>query len=109
MGVIYPAGTPTAVRLAAWVATGLLVVTVIGAVVAWHRRKPALIYIAGAVWAIGSPLWFWFEYFYLYLPRGNLAAAEHYKQGHQVSATIWAGVSLALFALASADRFKQRQ
>lgn len=45
-----------------------------------------------AVWAIGPPFWFWFEYFYLFKNYGNPGDFEEFKHGQQVSASIWAGV-----------------
>lgn len=63
----------------------------------------------GAVWAVGPPSWFWYEYFYLYPKYGNPEGFESLKYGQQVAVAIWAGVSLAVFALLSSEHFKPQK
>jgi hypothetical protein len=94
--------------LAAIVAIGLLLITLFVCVGAWNNKDPRGGYVMGAVWAIIPPLWFWYEYFYIYLPHGDPKTFEQFKYGQQVSVAIWAGVALALFAFVSADRFKSK-
>ena len=45
-----------------------------------------------AFWTLGPPIWFWFEYFWLFKSFGDPARLEEFKHGQQVSASIWAGV-----------------
>ena len=45
-----------------------------------------------AFWTLGPPIWFWFEYFWLFKTFGNPDKLEEFKHGQQVSASIWAGV-----------------
>ena len=45
-----------------------------------------------AFWTLGPPIWFWFEYFWLFKSFGDPAKLEEFKHGQQVSASIWAGV-----------------
>ena len=49
--------------------------------------------LLGVVWAIFPPLWFWFEYFFLW----DRAQLEHFKHGQALSGAIWLG-TLALIA-----------
>lgn len=63
-------------------------------------KDPIYVYIVIAVWAVGPPIWFWAEYFAIYLRWGNREAFDLFKYGQQVATAIWAGVFtlLVLFA-----------
>lgn len=63
------------------------------------------------LWAIGAPVWFWYEYFFLYLEEKALSDSsfEFFKQGLQLSIAIWAGLVISLCALAHSDVFKQSE
>lgn len=100
------ANRPAWLVVAALAAIALLLATAWVAVCAWHSHDPRRLYVLGAIWAVGPPTWFWCEYFFLYLPKGNPAGFEQFKYGQQVSVAIWAGVALALFAYVSSDHFK---
>jgi len=63
--------------------------------------------IAAGCWAVGAPIWFWFEYFWLYRECGNPGSFDLYKHGQQLSIAIWAGLALSLSALAGNDMFKR--
>jgi outer membrane protein OmpA-like peptidoglycan-associated protein len=97
---------PVIVTVAAGAAIILLLLTAAAAVFAWNTHSPKLLYALAAIWAVGPPAWFWFEYFYLYRSLGNPEAFEQFKYGQQVAVAIWAGVALALFAYLSSERFK---
>lgn len=58
-----------------------------------------------AMWAVGAPLWFWYEYYYIYrgTDGGEPDSFEHFKQGQQTAVAIWAGLSAALGAFAASD------
>jgi 4-hydroxybenzoate polyprenyltransferase len=64
------------------------------------------LYALAASWAVGAPIWFYYEYFYLYRKAGVPGTLELFKHGQQVAVAIWAGLSIALGAFASSDYFK---
>jgi hypothetical protein len=106
---IFSGNGKAVVRAAGWISAVLLVITVVVAVlvvVVGGPKYRAVIYGFAALWAIGAPVWFWYEYFYVYRRYGAVDTIEHYKQGLQVSVAIWAGVALTLGALASSDLLK---
>lgn len=72
---------------------------------AWETRDPTHIYYLIGFWAVVPPLWFWFEYFYLYLKYGKEDGLDRFKYGQQVAAAIWAGVLAMLIAFAASDVF----
>jgi hypothetical protein len=98
--------SPTVVVAAAFASIGLLLLTIAVAVDAWMTCDPTFLYIVGAVWAVGPPSWFWYEYFYLFPKYGDPDGFERLKYGQQVAVAIWAGVALAVFALLSSEHFK---
>jgi 4-hydroxybenzoate polyprenyltransferase len=63
----------------------------------WAARKSLCsgdvfhLYVTIAVWAIAPPVWFWFEYFTVYLRWGKPESFDLFKYGQQVAAAIWAG------------------
>ena len=96
------------VKLASWVA-GALAVLCVGytAAAAIHEplRSQPLSATLAAFWTIGAPLWFWYEYFFVYRSeRGGLPDSfEHFKQGQQAAIAIWAGLAAVLGAFAASD------
>jgi hypothetical protein len=64
------------------------------------------LYTAIGVWAIVPPLWFWFEYCYLYRTYGQNDTLELFKYGQDVGKAIWAGGVATLIALAASDVVK---
>lgn len=93
-------------RFVSCVAALLAVITIIFACVAWYHMKVTYLYVSAANWVLAPPLWFWFEYFYIYKTFGKRSNFDQFKHGQQVSASIWAGLVICLFALSSSDRFK---
>jgi uncharacterized membrane protein len=73
----------------------------------WAARKSLCsgdvfhLYVTIAVWAIAPPVWFWFEYFTVYLRWGKPESFDLFKYGQQVAAAIWAGVLATLLAFAA--------
>ena len=61
-------------------------------------KDPVYIYVVIAVWAIGPPIWFWAEYFAIYLRGGKREGFDLFKYGQQVATAIWGGM-LALLLL----------
>jgi len=63
----------------------------------WCRWLPKLI-LAG--WLIGPPVWFWFDYFFIFKQYGDFKEHfEHFKYGQEVCAKVWAGVTVFLYAI----------
>lgn len=81
--------------------TGLVLVTVYAAHYSLCEKDAFYLYIAVAVWAIGPPLWFWMEYFGVYMRWGKPEAFDLFKYGQQVATGIWAGVLATLLAFAA--------
>jgi 4-hydroxybenzoate polyprenyltransferase len=107
---VYPDGSP-AIRITkrvGWLSGALIIVTFVVVLVGWFCKRAELLYLAAACWGVGAPLWFWFEYFRLYRRQGRPGgtAFEAFKYGQQISAAIWAGVTITIAALATSDHFK---
>lgn len=102
---------PREVRFAIGAAFSLLAATVALCVWAWFAKDQALpwLYVVGALWAAGPPLWFWYEYHYLFktLAPDTQGSLDAFKHGQQLSVAIWAGVLAFLYAYASSNHFKQ--
>ena len=103
---LYPNGRPTIVTVTGWISALLLVTTLILAAVAWCLKCVVIVYILAALWGITQPLWFWYEYFYVYRVQGDIAEFEKFKYGQQISVAIWAGVTILLVAYSASDHFK---
>ncbi len=50
-------------------------------------------------WAIAPPVWFWFEFHYLYRECAAQDSFDYFKYSQQVSVAIWAGVVFCITAL----------
>jgi hypothetical protein len=61
------------------------------------------LHIAIGVCAIVPPVWFWYEYFFVYRKWGKEGTLELFKYGQQVSVAIWAGVLASLIMLAASN------
>ena len=64
--------------------------------------------VFAAIWAIGAPLWFWVEYWFLYMATPPVEGADGFAQfrhNQQLAAAIWAGVlAFAIVVLSQAFR-----
>jgi hypothetical protein len=101
-----------AVHTVAKVSAVLAVLTLAAVVwVLWTRPSYGQGLVAGlaAFWVIWPPLWFFYEYFWLYRAVGEPDSFELFKHGQQVSVAIWAGISLTLSGLAASDFVKHEQ
>ncbi len=97
-------------RTAGFISAGLFGLT--GILILWAVSHPfegghGIAISLAFLWAIGAPVWFWYEYFFLYIGEGLPESFELYKHGQQLSIAIWAGLALSLGALAHSDVFKQ--
>jgi hypothetical protein len=50
-------------------------------------------------WIVGPPLWFWYEFFYLYKRTKNSEDWDRFKHGQDQSAKIWLALVIVLFGL----------
>nr|MBP6823581.1 hypothetical protein [Acidobacteriota bacterium] len=62
----------------------LFIVTVYFVIEAWRLRDPFAIYVLAAIWAVTPPIWFWFEYHFVYRKYGETGTMEFFKHGQQV-------------------------
>ncbi len=62
-----------------------------------------------AFWVIWPPIWFFYEYFWLYREAAVPDSFELFKHGQQTAVAIWAGISLTLGGLASSDFVKPKE
>jgi hypothetical protein len=108
--LIYANGSNAQLKVhrAGTIAAGLAVLCIAYSVVSalWLPARNQL--VSGgiaAVWAVGAPLWFWYEYFFIYRGKeGGLPDSfENFKHGQQTAIAIWAGLSAALGAYAVSD------
>ena len=76
--------------------------------VGWKCRQVEMVYPWLVFWVIGTPVWFWFEYFFIYRRYGDPTAFDSFKHGQQLSLAIWAALAFFLNGLVSAEHFKER-
>lgn len=51
------------------------------------------------IWIVGPPVWFWYEFFYLYKRAKNPEEWDRFKHGQEQSAKIWLALVTVLFGL----------
>lgn len=107
---IYASGSTAQrdVRIAGTVAGSIALVFIVICVVMTALPSMRSQGVAGAlavIWLIGAPLWFWYEYFYIYraIGGGQQDSFEFFKHGQQLAAAIWAGLAASLGAFAASD------
>ena len=75
-----------------------------------QNTQGTLLILAGA-WAMLAPIWFFAEYHYFYRRAPGIPVDdtwELFKHGQQVAVSIWAGATVALYALGSSDLAKPK-
>ena len=92
-------------RASAFLATCFLAVCLVMTFAPSLRNQIVAGVMAG-FWLIAAPLWFWYEYFFLYREHGEPDSFELFKHGQQISAAIWAGFAACLVAFAASDYSK---
>lgn len=108
-GDIYDDAGRCCSRFAAWTSVTFVLLTAGAAVfvLVMHRNNAqAVLLMLAALWAVGAPLWFFVDYYYVYRKRAADDSWELFKHGQQVSIAIWAGFTAALYALGSSDLAK---
>jgi hypothetical protein len=73
---------------------------------AWFTKNVNWLYAVIPLWIIGPPVWFWFDYFFVYRKYGDPEAFDSYKHGQQISLAIWAALAVLLLSVANAEHFK---
>jgi hypothetical protein len=71
-----------------------------------QQSVQASLFLMAGIWGVGGPMWFFSEYFFFYRKSGVAGTWEQFKHGQQVSAAIWAGLSVSLAALGTSDLAK---
>jgi len=71
-----------------------------------RSAQPALLSLA-ATWAVGAPIWFFVEYYFLYRHAAAPDSWELFKHGQQVAIPVWAGIAAALYGVGSSDLAKK--
>ena len=51
------------------------------------------------IWIVGPPLWFWYEFFYLYKRTKNSEDWDTFKHGQDQSTKIWIALAIVLLGL----------
>jgi hypothetical protein len=74
----------------------------------WWSQKVGILYILFGLWAIITPFWFWWEFFFLYRKYGTANSLDLFKHGQQVSGALWAGLLACLIALATSEHMTQK-
>jgi len=94
---------------ATWISAVIAAATVVVTGLALgHPNHPLVTYFPLLVvaWAVVPPIWFWFEFYFLYLVDGEEGSEDLFKHGQQTAVAIWAGIALSLGGLAWSDRLK---
>jgi hypothetical protein len=89
------------------VAAVVFMVYSIGVMVcAWHARRVGVLYWTIGVWALAPPIWFWWEFFYIYNVPDQKVTLDTFKYSQDVSKAIWAGVLAGLIEFSASDHLK---
>jgi hypothetical protein len=59
-----------------------------------------------AIWILGPPVWFWYEFFYLYKRARNPEEWDRFKHGQEQSGKIWLALVTVLFGLYFGKHFR---
>jgi hypothetical protein len=76
----------------------------------WHiyqhhdKNDHALSFILCAIWVIGSPLWFLWEYSVLFSRYGDHNEEDQFKRVQDLASKVWAG-GIVILAAAATDAF----
>ncbi len=70
--------------------------------------QPIILALAAA-WGIFGPMWFFYEYFFIYRTKGTVDSWELFKHGQQLSATVWVALTATLTAVGTSDFIKGTQ
>ena len=57
--------------------------------------------LIGCFWIVAPPLFFLFEYFYIYPRWGRLDRLEHFKIGQELASKFWAASLVILYVCAT--------
>jgi hypothetical protein len=92
-------------NLATTVSVAFILLTVILLVIYWNTRtrKPAILYGLFAFWALVPPLWFTFDFYYLYKRYGAPGSFDMMQYGLQISDRFWAAILALLAAIIYRD------
>ena len=60
------------------------------------------------IWIVGPPVWFWYEFFYLYKRANNPEDWDRFKHGQDQSAKIWLALVTVLFGPYFGKDFKNK-
>jgi hypothetical protein len=85
------------------VATIALAVVVIVSLPSWSQLAMLLL---AAAWGIGGPMWFFFEYFFIYRKSGAPNSWELFKHGQQLSGAVWVALTASLIVVGTSDLIK---
>nr|WP_315207576.1 hypothetical protein [uncultured Albidiferax sp.] len=93
-----PGGIDIWILDAIWAATAIACLLTI---VALHRhwKQPAsngLLKAMWVFWVVVPPVWFAFEYFWLFKSCGNSAHFEAFKYGQDIASKVWLGIVVLL-------------
>ncbi|WP_322106022.1 hypothetical protein [Paraburkholderia sp. J41] len=69
-------------------------------------RPPVMLFILAVIWGVAPPLFWWFEWFFVFRYYRNADNLETFKYGAQLSLAIWAAVVVSIAAYSNSDYFK---
>ncbi|MEX3943318.1 EI24 domain-containing protein [Paraburkholderia sp. BR10937] len=93
-------------RFFAIVSVVALIYTLLAAWFAPPCRPPVGLFILAVFWGVVPPLFWWFQWFYVFPKYRNEHRLETFKYGAQSALAIWAAVVVALAAYSTSDFFK---
>ena len=89
--------------------TGATLVAAVAIVICKGEWSQPLVLGMAGLWGIGAPMWFFWEYFFIYRKHGAPDSWELFKHGQQLSATVWVALTASLTLLGTSDLVKQRE
>jgi hypothetical protein len=106
---IYPRGSKSLKIVSAviWTSAVLLVFSVPACWISFLKGFKEFVYIFAAFWSIVPPIWFWYEFFWLYRVDGNPDTFELFKYGQDLGKAIWVAAAGTFVALAGSSFFSR--
>ncbi|MFT3665009.1 hypothetical protein [Piscinibacter sp.] len=92
--------------LLTFVTIAALVIVVVNRPAAWSQT---VVLGLAATWGIGGPMWFFYEYFFIYREGGAPDSWELFKHGQQVSAAVWVALTGSLTVVGASDFVKVKE
>lgn len=79
----------------------LLAVTILALVIYFYNDSKCLLKVVWALWVVAPPIWFCYEYFWLFREEGVKVDFETFKYGQDIASKGWIAIAALLTGILS--------